>query len=112
MKTADSVREQLKRIMERCKLPLISTPFASRDYFTNIRRGLVAGFFMQVAHLERAGHYLTSKDNQVVYVSSTKRNGQFYFFLTSCTRPPASIVSPSGSSTTSLCSRPSSGSAP
>jgi len=26
----------------------------------------VAGFFMQVAHLERSGHYLTIKDNQVV----------------------------------------------
>ncbi|KAJ8366268.1 hypothetical protein AAFF_G00363300 [Aldrovandia affinis] len=26
----------------------------------------VTGFFMQVAHLERTGHYLTVKDNQVV----------------------------------------------
>ena len=25
-----------------------------------------SGFFMQVAHLERTGHYLTVKDNQVV----------------------------------------------
>merc|ERR1711912_131775 len=32
----------------------------------NIRRCLVAGFFMQVAHLEKSGHYLTVRDNQVV----------------------------------------------
>merc|ERR1719175_503949 len=32
----------------------------------NIRKALCAGFFMQVAHLERTGHYLTVKDNQVV----------------------------------------------
>lgn len=27
---------------------------------------MVTGFFMQVAHLERTGHYLTVKDNQIV----------------------------------------------
>jgi pre-mRNA-splicing factor ATP-dependent RNA helicase DHX15/PRP43 len=27
---------------------------------------MLAGCFMQVAHLERTGHYLTVKDNQVV----------------------------------------------
>lgn len=32
----------------------------------NIRKAVLAGFFMQVAHAERAGHYLTIKDNQVV----------------------------------------------
>ncbi|KAI1887816.1 hypothetical protein AGOR_G00194250 [Albula goreensis] len=42
------------------------TEFTSRDYYINIRRALVTGFFMQVAHLERTGHYLTVKDNQVV----------------------------------------------
>ena len=26
---------------------------------------MLAGYFMQVAHLERTGHYLTVKDNQV-----------------------------------------------
>ena len=33
---------------------------------TNIRRAITAGYFMQAAHLERTGHYLTVKDNQVV----------------------------------------------
>uniref|UniRef100_A0AAQ4P9F8 ATP-dependent RNA helicase DHX15 n=1 Tax=Gasterosteus aculeatus aculeatus TaxID=481459 RepID=A0AAQ4P9F8_GASAC len=64
--SADNVRQQLSRIMDRFNLPRRSTEFTSRDYYTNIRRALCTGFFMQVAHLERTGHYLTVKDNQVV----------------------------------------------
>uniref|UniRef100_A0A4W5KBJ9 RNA helicase n=1 Tax=Hucho hucho TaxID=62062 RepID=A0A4W5KBJ9_9TELE len=64
--SADNVRSQLSRIMDRFNLPRRSTEFTSRDYYINIRRALVTGFFMQVAHLERTGHYLTVKDNQVV----------------------------------------------
>jgi len=66
MKSVDNVRSQLTRIMKRFNLPLVSTDFNSKDYYVNIRKALVAGFFMQVAHLERNGHYLTVKDNQVV----------------------------------------------
>ncbi|XP_029382266.1 ATP-dependent RNA helicase DHX15 isoform X2 [Echeneis naucrates] len=64
--SADNVRQQLSRIMDRFNLPRRSTEFSSRDYYINIRRALVTGFFMQIAHLERTGHYLTVKDNQVV----------------------------------------------
>lgn len=96
--SADNVRQQLSRIMDRFNLPRRSTEFTSRDYYINIRKALCTGFFMQVeavqlvtpwtggsafapvldprfcfvspppqvAHLERTGHYLTVKDNQVV----------------------------------------------
>ena len=47
-------------------LELKSADFNSKEYYPNIRKCLLAGFFMQVAHLERTGHYLTVKDNQVV----------------------------------------------
>ena len=66
MKSADSIRTQLSRIMDRFNLKRTSTDFTSRDYYINIRKALVTGFFMQVAHLERTGHYLTVKDNQIV----------------------------------------------
>lgn len=66
LKSADNVRQQLTRIMDRFNLARRSTEFNSRDYYMNIRKALVTGFFMQVAHLERSGHYLTVKDNQVV----------------------------------------------
>ncbi|KAK6941111.1 Helicase-associated domain [Dillenia turbinata] len=49
-------------------LKLCSTDFNSRDYYVNIRKAMLAGYFMQVAHLERTGHYLTVKDNQVVHL--------------------------------------------
>ncbi|SAM07705.1 hypothetical protein [Absidia glauca] len=66
LKSADNVRRQLRRTMENNDLDLISTSFEDRNYYSNIRRALAAGYFMQVAHLERSGHYLTVKDNQLV----------------------------------------------
>ncbi|KAI4458129.1 atp-dependent rna helicase [Holotrichia oblita] len=66
LKSADNVRQQLSRIMDRFNLKRTSTDFTSKDYYINIRKALVNGFFMQVAHLERTGHYLTIKDNQMV----------------------------------------------
>lgn len=88
LKQADNVRQQLSRIMDRFNLKRTSTDFTSKDYYINIRKALVQGFFMQasysvwhfpvpnsiiiltitikVAHLERTGHYLTIKDNQMV----------------------------------------------
>lgn len=65
LKSADNVRQQLARIMARFNLKLCSTDFNSRDYYVNIRKAMLAGYFMQVAHMERTGHYLTVKDNQV-----------------------------------------------
>lgn len=66
MKSADNVRNQLRRVMEKNDLDLVSTDFENRNYYTNIRKAITAGYFMQVAHLERSGHYLTAKDNQIV----------------------------------------------
>lgn len=48
LKSADNVREQLSRIMDRFNLRRTSTEFTSKDYYLNIRKALVAGFFMQV----------------------------------------------------------------
>jgi pre-mRNA-splicing factor ATP-dependent RNA helicase DHX15/PRP43 len=68
MKQATSIRSQLENIVRRLGLPLVSPRPGSREYFTAVRKAIVAGFFMQVAHLDRtlSGHYLTVKDNQVV----------------------------------------------
>jgi pre-mRNA-splicing factor ATP-dependent RNA helicase DHX15/PRP43 len=67
LQSADNVRDQLKRIMEKNELELVSTPFQDKDYYTNIRRALVSGFFMQVAKKESSGKtYRTVKDDQAV----------------------------------------------
>ncbi|RMY54140.1 hypothetical protein D0863_13719 [Hortaea werneckii] len=67
LQQADNVRLQLRRIMEREELELVSTPFEDKKYYENIRRALAAGFFMQVAKKDSSGKtYVTVKDNQSV----------------------------------------------
>ena len=51
MKSADSVRAQLLRVMTRQQLELKSADFQSKDYYPNIRKCLLSGFFMQVHDL-------------------------------------------------------------
>jgi pre-mRNA-splicing factor ATP-dependent RNA helicase DHX15/PRP43 len=70
LSSADNVRAQLKRIMETHEIELISTPFQDKEYYTNIRRALLAGFFMQVAMRESSTSkvYKTVKDDQLVMI--------------------------------------------
>jgi len=77
LKSADSVRGQLERLMGKQSLAVVAGDFLSRDYYRNIRKALCAGYFMTVAHLQRGagavakgggGKYLTVKDRQSVEV--------------------------------------------
>lgn len=68
LKQADDVRAQLSRLCKQQNIPLMSTDFSHRDYYNNIRRSIVGGFFMQAAHLESSGMYLTVKDNQLAAI--------------------------------------------
>jgi len=45
---------------------MTSPQFNTPNYYTSIRKAMLSGFFMRVAHLEKNGLYLTVKDNQVV----------------------------------------------
>lgn len=69
LKNCDNVRTQLERLMKRQGLSVIAGDFASPNYYVNIRKAIVSGFYMQVAHLERGKgsetHYMTVKDNQI-----------------------------------------------
>ncbi|KAI9866803.1 MAG: DEAH-box ATP-dependent RNA helicase prp43 [Trichoglossum hirsutum] len=77
LQSADNVRMQLKRIMEREELELVSTPFEDRKYYENIRKALVSGFFMQVAKKNQSGKgYTTVKDNQDVLLHPSTVLGQ------------------------------------
>ncbi|KAK5165383.1 DEAH-box ATP-dependent RNA helicase prp43 [Saxophila tyrrhenica] len=75
LQQADNVRLQLKRIMEREDIELVSTPFEDKKYYENIRRALVAGFFMQVAKKDNKT-YTTVKDNQSVLLHPSTVLGQ------------------------------------
>ncbi|KAK3950816.1 pre-mRNA splicing factor ATP-dependent RNA helicase [Pseudoneurospora amorphoporcata] len=70
LSSADNVRAQLKRIMETHDISLVSTPFQDKNYYINIRRALLAGFFMQVAMRESSNSkvYKTVKDDQLVMI--------------------------------------------
>jgi len=64
------VRKQLTGIMSKIDLPLVSsdTKGDGSFAFTDIRRALTAGMFMQVAYRQSTGTYLTIKDNQLVSI--------------------------------------------
>lgn len=67
--SASNVRDQLIRNMKRHEMPTQSTlDIQSPHYYPNIIKSLVSGFFMQVAHKEAGGQYVTVKDNQVVHL--------------------------------------------
>jgi len=68
MKSADNIREQLKKLMVKLGVPFTSSDFSDDNYYYNMRKCLLTGFFMHVAHLEKAGHYMTLKDSQVVAI--------------------------------------------
>lgn len=79
LQSADNVRAQLKRLMEKNGLELMSTPYEDRNYFTNIRKALTAGYFMQVAKKSSQGgknSYTTVKDNQDVLIHPSSVLGQ------------------------------------
>ncbi|KAF2463402.1 P-loop containing nucleoside triphosphate hydrolase protein [Lindgomyces ingoldianus] len=64
---ADDVRLQLRRIMEAREIEFVSTKHGDKNYYENIQRALVAGFFMQVAKKDGSGkNYVTVKDDQTV----------------------------------------------
>ena len=66
LKASNDIREQLIRIMVSQKCSLESNPVTHKDYYTNIKKCILSGFFMQTATLQRNGHYLTIKDDQTV----------------------------------------------
>lgn len=77
LQSADNVRTQLKRIMDTHEIELMSTPFEDKNYYTNIRKALIAGFFMQVAKREGNGKtYITVKDDQNVLLHPSTVLGQ------------------------------------
>lgn len=76
LQQADNVRLQLKRIMERSELELMSTPFEDKDYYINIRRALVSGFFMQAAKKDSSGKSYVTVDNQSVILHPSTVLGQ------------------------------------
>lgn len=68
MKSASNVRAQLVNQMNALGYNIQLSPKRPKEYLDKIKKSIVSAFFMQVAHLERAGHYMTVKENQIVLI--------------------------------------------
>lgn len=66
MTSAQNVRNQLIRTMEKMDLKIVSMNPSSPDYYVNIRKALLSGFYQQVAYKTSKGYYITVKDIQIV----------------------------------------------
>ncbi|EGG16917.1 DEAD/DEAH box helicase [Cavenderia fasciculata] len=73
LEQASSVRNQLANLMNKFKLNLVSNDSAnSHLYYQNIRKCVVAGFFMQMAKIEKKNQYYTLGDDApVIFHPST-----------------------------------------
>jgi HrpA-like RNA helicase len=120
---ADNVRAQLLRVMERLEIDVITKSYKDQTrHHVNIRKALVCGYFMQVAHKEgEKGSYITVKDNQVrLRLKCAQRRCHFsntYRILAlirwyRCTLHAVSTRNPSGSCSTNSCSHRGTTSAP
>lgn len=68
LKSADDIREQLRQSMQKYNLKIIGVDFTKKGYADFIKKCLITGNYMQVAHLQRSGNYMVVKDNQVVLI--------------------------------------------
>ncbi|CAD8093029.1 unnamed protein product [Paramecium sonneborni] len=68
LKSADKIKVQLRQIMQKQQIPLTKTDPSNALYYTYIKKALIAGMFMQTAHLTKNGAYMTVKDSQIVAI--------------------------------------------
>ncbi|KAG9341860.1 hypothetical protein JZ751_018584 [Albula glossodonta] len=74
LQAADAIRSELTDILRRLELPISKPSFGSKVNTLNIKRALLAGFFMQIARdVDGSGHYfmLTHKHVAQVHPSSS-----------------------------------------
>ncbi|KRX06739.1 P-loop containing nucleoside triphosphate hydrolase [Pseudocohnilembus persalinus] len=65
---AEHIENQLRQIMVKQGIQQASAQHGSPEYYQNISKCLLSGFFMQVARLQRNGVYLTIEDSQTVAI--------------------------------------------
>jgi len=75
MQLAVNVRRQLEEAIKRAGIEIISTPHDHKNYYINIRKAILNGFFQQIAFLkDRQGRYQiaerTPKETVLVHPSS------------------------------------------
>lgn len=67
LKQANDIKKQLERILQQQGCKTVGKPMTHPDYYVDIRKCILSGFFMQCCCQQRGtGTYTTLKDDQIV----------------------------------------------
>lgn len=71
LRLAVVIRAELLEVMQRIELPVSPPAFGCQDNCTNIKRALISGFFLKVAHdVDGSGNYLLLTHRHVAHLHS------------------------------------------
>ncbi|XP_021458162.2 ATP-dependent RNA helicase DQX1 [Oncorhynchus mykiss] len=69
LRLAGMIRAELLEVMQRIELPVSPPAFGCQDNCTNIKRALISGFFLKVAHdVDGSGNYLLLTHRHVAHL--------------------------------------------
>lgn len=69
LRLAVVIRAELLEVMQRIELPVSPPAFGCQDNSTNIKRALISGFFLKVAHdVDGSGNYLLLTHRHVAHL--------------------------------------------
>lgn len=83
------IRAELLEVMQRIELPVSPPAFGCQDNCTNIKRALISGFFLKVAHdVDGSGNYLLLTHRHVAHLHPFSS----YLCCQSCPKPPSWVL--------------------
>lgn len=89
LRLAVVIRAELLEVMQRIELPVSPPAFGCQDNCTNIKRALISGFFLKVAHdVDGSGNYLLLTHRHVAHLHSFSS----YLCRQPCPNPPSWVL--------------------
>ncbi|XP_068561794.1 ATP-dependent RNA helicase DQX1-like [Cebidichthys violaceus] len=89
LRLAVVIRAELLEVMQRIELPVSPPAFGFQDNCTNIKRALVSGFFLKVAHdVDGSGNYLLLTHRHVAHLHPFSS----YLCRQPCPKPPSWVL--------------------
>lgn len=89
LRLAVVIRAELLEVMQRIELPVSPPAFGCQDNCTNIKRALISGFFLKVAHdVDGSGNYLLLTHRHVAHLHPFSS----YLCREPCPKPPSWVL--------------------
>uniref|UniRef100_G3Q3K4 Helicase-associated domain-containing protein n=1 Tax=Gasterosteus aculeatus aculeatus TaxID=481459 RepID=G3Q3K4_GASAC len=89
LRLAVVIRAELLEVMQRIELPVSPPAFGCQDNCTNIKRALISGFFLKVAHdVDGSGNYLLLTHRHVAHLHPFSS----YLCRQPCPKPPSWVL--------------------